>query len=113
MAHWPLHPQPDNWELLAAYVRRLAEVYGVRYETFCLRALGIPRTDRVALGLEQPSSEVLERLSVGTGVPVERLRAMTMAHVWGWALEQARRLVATPEGQAALARWEERLSLNS
>ena len=50
LGRWPLHPKPRDYETLEGYVRRLAEGYGARYESFCLHALGIPRRDRPRLG---------------------------------------------------------------
>lgn len=79
---WPLHPQPYSSETLEPYVRRLARCYGVRYETFCLRALGIPIDDSGVRQFKEPTPELLRRLSDGTGVPVEQLEQMTWWCVW-------------------------------
>lgn len=73
---WPLHPPPRNADILAGYVKRLAGLYDVSYENFCLGALGIPSSDRAALSLDDPSDEVLHRLSIGVGVSVDRLRVL-------------------------------------
>jgi hypothetical protein len=82
MKRWPLHPQPTSHETLQTYVRRLAECYGVSYPCFCLHALGIPVTDSEARRFKEPSPELLQRLSEGTGVPVDRLAKMTWQHIW-------------------------------
>lgn len=97
---WPLHPQPGEWEGLEGYISRLARAYGVGYDVFLRRALG--RRGPGARNLDADLEAVLARLSAGTGVPVERLRAMT-----GWQpmLRLARRgrgWLETPEGRAAL-----------
>lgn len=77
---WPLHPQPSEWEGLETWVRRIADTYGVSYDTFLKRALG--RTGRGARDLNGISEAELARLSVGTGVPIERMRAMFPAMIW-------------------------------
>ena len=80
---WPLHPHPDKFGALSAYVKLLADLYGVGYITFCVNALGIQRADSEALSLRDPSDEVLERLSVGVGVSASELRKLhpdTMFH---------------------------------
>lgn len=100
MTHWPLHPQPYIEETLETYVRRLARCYGASYPQFCLRALGIPITDSRARRFKNPTAELLQRLSDGTGVPIERLEKMTWEHVWAQLLEDLNQYVATPEGQA-------------
>jgi hypothetical protein len=99
---WPLHPKPYSYEILECYVRRLAGCYGVRYEYFCLRALGIPAGDSLARQFEQPAPELLQRLSNGTGIPVEQLEQMTRPLVWRRIMEEMNRYAATPEGQAEL-----------
>jgi len=100
---WPLHPKPRAHETLEQYVRRLAEGYGARYESFCLHALGIPRRDRQARWFREPAPDVLQRLSDGTGVPVVYLEQMTLPRVWARLLDELRQFAATPEGQAE---WE-------
>ncbi|MEI6267725.1 MAG: hypothetical protein WCP01_02515 [Methylococcaceae bacterium] len=60
---WPLHPKPGFNETLERYVRRLAESYGIGYERFCLRALGIPADDSQARRFYEPTPELLQRLS--------------------------------------------------
>ena len=77
---WPLHPQPAEWESLETWARRIADTYGVSYDAFLKRALG--RTGRGARDLDGISGAELARLSVGTGVPVERMRKMLPAMIW-------------------------------
>jgi len=102
---WPLHPRPRRYELLETYVRRLAECYRVRYETFCLRALGIPIADSQARTLREPARAVLQRLSDGTGIPVEQLEQMTLERSWDRLMDELRRIAATPDGWAVLERY--------
>ena len=81
-------------------MRRIAEAYGVGYDTFLHHALG--RNGRGARDIDDLDEASLARLAAGTGVPVERLREMqsgaTMArvneHIQGWLM--------TEEGRAAL-----------
>jgi hypothetical protein len=97
---WPLHPQPRVYDTLEGYVRRLAECYGVSYDHFCRRALGIPDVDSQARRFQAPSPDVLRRLSDGTGVPIERLAQMTWRNIWNRTMDEAHRIIATPEGRA-------------
>jgi TniQ len=103
---WPLHPRPFPYETLAWYVRRLADQYGVGYGTFCLRALGIPVADGEARSFGRPAPEVLWRLSTGTGMPVERLEQMTLAHLWQRLSKELDACMATAEGRA----WVEQVT---
>jgi hypothetical protein len=105
---WPLHPRPYDWESLDRYVRRLAEAYGVRFETFCLRALGIERQE--AQTLNRAPREVLERLAAGTGVPLAQLEAMVIDRLWSRLSEEVSRVLATPDGQALMERFSPRKS---
>lgn len=74
---WPLHPQPCQYETLTMWVERLAAAYGLSFRTFCYRVLALPYLESLVLS-ETPSQAVLERLAAGTGVPVTRLREMTI-----------------------------------
>ena len=100
MQRWPLHPRPRSYERLEWYVRRLAETYGVRYETFCLRVLGIPLKDSEARGFISPTPETLRRLSAGTGLTMEALADMTPTRVWARSVKELEDFIATPEGRA-------------
>lgn len=89
---WPLHPQPRPYETLEAYVHRLADGYGVRYDYFCRCVLEMPYVDN----LQEPSPDVLRYLSGGTGVPIEQLAQMTWHHVWNRIMDQ---LAVASEGR--------------
>jgi len=106
LRRWPLHPRPYAYETLALYVHRLAAQYGVGDGTFCLRALGIPSADGEARLFGSPAPEVLLRLSTGTGIPVERLEQMTLAHIWHGLIEELDACTATPEGRV----WVEQMT---
>ena len=36
---WPLHPKPNNNQLLCDWIRDLAKVYEISYPNFCKRVL--------------------------------------------------------------------------
>ena len=74
------------------------------YPCFCLHALGIPVTDSEARRFKEPSLELLQRLSEGTDVPVDRLAKMTWQHIWAQLMEEVNQYAATPEGKEALER---------
>ncbi len=99
-SRWPLHPQPGEWERLEDYIGRLAQAYGVGYDVFLRRALG--RRGRGARDIEGAGfDEVAARLSAGTGVPIERLRAMQGKQVMARLVERAHDSAGTPEEQQA------------
>lgn len=85
---------------MESHVRRLAEAYGVSYDIFLRCALG--HIGPGARDLHEVSDEFLTRLSAGTDVPVEQLRAMV-----GWSVmvrlsRQTRGWLGTPEGREAI-----------
>jgi hypothetical protein len=111
---WPLHPKPYSNETLERYVRRLAECYDVRYEHFCRRALGIPADDSQARRFQEPTPELLQRLSDGTGISVGLLEQMTLSRILHRLMEEIRQYTETPEGRAELENFtNRRLSQNS
>jgi hypothetical protein len=104
LARWPLHPQPHAYESLNTYARRLAEAYEVRLETFGRRALGIEA--EVARDLNRAPRPVLERLSAGTGVSLDRLESMRGDRLWARLVDELGRILATDEGRKVLARFQ-------
>lgn len=97
-----MHPQPHAWESLDAYVRRLADAYETRLETFGRRALGLePRAVR---DLDRAPRQALLRLAAGTGVPLDRLEAMRGDRLWPRLAAEVDRLLAAEEGAELLAR---------
>lgn len=76
--YWPVHLKPLEDEALASWIGRLAASQGLTLRTFC--ALVFPgrrltRTD-VDLSVAEP---VLVTLARQSGVPVDRVRATTLA----------------------------------
>ena len=94
---WPLHPKPYSYETLERYVRRLAECYSVSYQTFCLRALGIPVEDSQSRQFREPSSELLQRLSHGSGIAIDVLKQMTLDCIWTRIMEELGKCMETIE----------------
>lgn len=127
---WPLHPQPCQYETLTMWVERVAAAYGVSFRSFSYRVLGLPYSESVFLS-ENPSQAVLERLAAGTGVPVTRLREMTIGvlipqiqreldvHLGtlepgftAWVVERSRRCAdgfkTDPEYWRVIGEWQKR-----
>jgi len=98
--HWPLHPQPADWEDLETWVRRIAEVYGVSYDAFLLNALD--HAGRGARDLNKAPDGVIAKLSTGTGISIERLRDMTSSRIMARLVSRTHELLETPEGQMIL-----------
>jgi hypothetical protein len=75
----PLHPRPLPHEALSSWVDRLARAYGLNGAAF-LRRASIAEAPPDAAGLDEaPDPHLVEALSGRTGVPVERVCAMTLA----------------------------------
>ena len=97
---WPLHPGPTEWEDLETWVHRIAEAYGVSYDAFLLNALD--HTGRGARDLNNAPDDVLAKLSIGTGVSIERLLDMTSSRIMTRLVSRTRELLETLEGQTIL-----------
>ena len=81
---------------------------------FASRALGIPADDSQARRFQEPTPELLRRLSDGTGIPVELLEQMTLLRIWNRLMDEMRQYAETPEGRAELEGFtNRRLSQNS
>jgi hypothetical protein len=97
---WPLHPRPSEWEDLETWVRRIAEAYGVSYDAFLLNALD--HTGRGARDLNKAPDRVIARLSIGTGISIERLQDMTSSRIMARLVSRTHELLETPEGRMIL-----------
>jgi hypothetical protein len=97
---WPLHPRPSEWEDLETWVRRIAEAYGVSYDAFLLNALD--HTGRGARDLNKAPDGVIARLSIGTGISIERVQDMTSSRIMARLVSRTHELLETPEGQMIL-----------
>ena len=86
---WPLHPPPGEGEALTSWLNRLAEVYGMSVEDLLrhnLTAPGADLPDQQTLDLDPPPW-LLPALAERTGVPLDRLRQMTIAGWVPWLLD--------------------------
>lgn len=95
-----MHPRPREYEGLEVWVRRIARDYGIGYDTFLWHALG--RTGAGARYLEGITDTELDRLAAGTGVPVERLRAMMSGPSIARVVTTLQSWSLTKEGRYAL-----------
>jgi hypothetical protein len=77
---WPVHPLPLAGEALSSWLDRLALVYGYTAEDILRFDLGVGAMTSEDLDLDPPAV-VMAGLSERTGVPVDRVRAMTVP---GW-----------------------------
>lgn len=77
MRRLPIHPQPLPYEALSSWIDRLADAYGLAPWTFMERAFGFSLHDD-ELNLAPPAGLLLT-ISERTGIPTEKLHAMTLA----------------------------------
>jgi hypothetical protein len=76
----PLHPRPLPHEALSSWVDRLAAAYRLERHEFLRSALGAdPAPDRGELDRSGGPPGLVAALAGRTGVPPERVRAMTLA----------------------------------
>lgn len=87
--------------MLQTWLRRIAGVYGVGYDTFLRNALG--RTGPGARDLETITEAQLAMLAAGTGISVEQLRGMNTATVMGRLTARIASWMLTEEGRDSLA----------
>ena len=86
--------------MLENWVRRIAEAYGLSYDTFLKHALG--RVGRGARDLEGITEGELARLSAGTGMPVERLQEMNSGAMMARVNERMQGWLVSEDGREAL-----------
>ena len=70
---WPLHPKPEDNQLLYEWVKDLANLYEVSYQHFCKTVLKLTG-DEIFYFRNSIPEKVLIILSIGTGIPVNGLR---------------------------------------
>jgi len=90
-------------------VRRIAQEYGIGYDTFLRRALG--RTGRGARYLAKITDVELARLAAGTGVPIERLRGMSTGVILGRLNANVQSWMLTEEGREGVEQLNVTLGL--
>ena len=69
----PLHPKPEDNQLLYEWVKDLADLYEVSYQHFCKTVLKLTG-DEIFYFRNSIPEKVLIILSNGTGIPVNGLR---------------------------------------
>lgn len=74
---WPLHPQPDNNQLLKDWIKDLSKIYEVNYKKFCTDALKLMLWEIDVLDSFLPK-RALVILSSGTGASIDDLRERTL-----------------------------------
>jgi len=122
----PLHPRPLPYEALSSWVDRLAAAYELERYEFLRSLLGVdPPPDTAELdGGQRP--DLIETFSDRTGLPAERVRAMTLAGYtpelidtavpstglfeayacrFGWFMPTARRTAPRPESSEPWVPW--------
>jgi len=82
MKRWPLHPQPDTYEMIDPYLRRLALCYGVQHRYFLQKILAMSVSELQEYRMEELPPKALQILSNGTGVRLRRLKLMSPTNVW-------------------------------
>lgn len=83
---WPLHPEPEPYESLTSWLARLAQVYGLTSTELLRIGLGMSVGSPRDLDWNPPE-ELLRALRTRTGVPLNRLRRMTLQSYVPWLLD--------------------------
>ena len=91
IVRWPLHPHPGEGEALSSWLDRIADAYGMEGEELLVHHLGAVSHEmgsQIAEDLDlDPPTGVLTALKKRTGVPLVRLRRMTVAGWVPWLLD--------------------------
>ncbi len=87
-------------------VERTATAYGTTLSNFCCHALDMSRQDTASMWFENPTPEVLARLSDGTGFSIEKLEDMAGANLHRRIARACEELLSTEEGRAAAAAFK-------
>jgi hypothetical protein len=78
-----VHPQPNQLESLSSWLERLARLYGMSVQELLTHNLGWANQAQVSAWIDyDPPEDLLAALNQRTGVPVTRLRDLTLA---GWS----------------------------
>jgi hypothetical protein len=70
---WPLHPKPEDNQLLCEWVKDLADLYEVSYQHFCQKVLKLTSEEIFDFRSSVPEKALII-LSNGTGIPIYDLR---------------------------------------
>src|SRR3954469_11372092 len=69
---WPLHPKPNDNQLLCDWIKDLAKVYEISYPNFCQRVLMLTSDEINDLHTSVPE-RVLTILANATGIAIDEL----------------------------------------
>lgn len=83
---WPLHPQPQWEESLSSWLHRLADAYWITLDKWFEMSFNEPAPDDFTLDLGL-SENLIEALSVGTGVDKNYLNQMTVKGYAPWIVD--------------------------
>lgn len=95
-----MHPKPYPSQLLYRWVEQLAEAYGVSYQCFCEKVLGLTHEETGNLHKILPEKALLI-LSNGTGVPIDDLRKRDLYTMYKIAFEELSQWVETHPEECA------------
>lgn len=87
MPIWASHPKPKEGELLSSWLVRLAAAGGMTAIEFCESTLSIKKPN-LRLIDRSPEDHLLEAISEGTGVPVDRIRGTSLSTEDGYVFSQ-------------------------
>jgi hypothetical protein len=85
---WPAHPQPLPDELLSSWMIRLAHANGYKVQSFYAHFFGKERSIWTRDIDHQGPAWLIEGLSAGAGLPVDRVQALTLRGFESFAFEQ-------------------------
>ncbi|MDD5299341.1 MAG: TniQ family protein [Gallionella sp.] len=88
MPIWATHPKPKEDELLSSWLIRIASECGMSATKFCSEVLYIKKPN-LRVADRSPDDLLLQGLSEGTGVPVERIRETSLLAEEGYVFSQS------------------------
>ena len=79
---WPLHPKPEDNQLLYEWVKDLANLYEINFQSFCKRVLKLT-SEEIFDFINFVPEKALIILSNGTGIPVNDLKGRDVNSRYG------------------------------
>ena len=74
---WPLHPKPNDTQLLHEWVKDLVNLYEINFQNFCKKVLKLT-SEEIFDFIDFVPEKALIILSNGTGISVNDLRGRDM-----------------------------------
>lgn len=87
MTIWAAHPQPKEDELLSSWLIRISSECGMSAIKFCSEILNVDNPN-LRIVDRSPDDLLLQGLSEGTGMPVERIREASLLAEEGYVFSQ-------------------------